>query len=345
MTVKLSICIATYNRAKFIGETLESILPQVTEEVEIVIVDGASTDNTEQVMHHYLQMYNCIHYVRLPTKGGVDQDYCKAVEFAKGEYCWFFTDDDLLKPNAINTVLSEVKKGYSLIIINFQVRNGDFLKILEEKRLQICENEIYNELQYEKLFHRIVLCISFIGCVVINRDMWQQREKKQYLGTEFIHVGVIFQAPFPAPALVIAEPQIIIRYGNAQWTPRAFEIWMFKWPNLINSFVHISEKTRIEQQMKNPFKKLSYIISSRARGEYSMKEYLKWFASKDTTLWFRITALFIAVLPCFFVNFIMLSYLKMVRKEKILSIYNLENNKYNIIKLMRLKKKKEVICI
>ena len=36
----LSICIATYNRARFIGETLDSIIPQVTPAVEIVIVDG-----------------------------------------------------------------------------------------------------------------------------------------------------------------------------------------------------------------------------------------------------------------------------------------------------------------
>ncbi len=52
----LSICIATYNRAEYIGETLESIIPQVTDEVEIVIVDGASTDNTSSVVKHYIEV-------------------------------------------------------------------------------------------------------------------------------------------------------------------------------------------------------------------------------------------------------------------------------------------------
>ena len=46
----LSICIATHNRADYIGETLDSIIPQLTDEVEIVVVDGASTDATRTVM-------------------------------------------------------------------------------------------------------------------------------------------------------------------------------------------------------------------------------------------------------------------------------------------------------
>ena len=131
----LSICIATYNRAEYIGETLESIIPQMTSEVEIVVVDGASTDNTGNVVKRYVEDCRQINYILLPSKGGVDQDFCKAVEFAKGEYCWLFPDDDLLKPGAISTVLNEIPKGYSLIIVNAQVMNKDFSKVLENKRL------------------------------------------------------------------------------------------------------------------------------------------------------------------------------------------------------------------
>ena len=151
-TPLISICIATYNRAEYIGETLESIIPQVTDEVEIVIVDGASTDGTCDVVKSYIEACKQINYVQLPFKGGVDQDFCKAVEFAKGEYCWLFTDDDLLKPNAISTVLNEITKGYSLIIVNAQVMNKDFSKILENKRLRIDTNEIYDESMLEQLF-------------------------------------------------------------------------------------------------------------------------------------------------------------------------------------------------
>jgi glycosyltransferase involved in cell wall biosynthesis len=63
-TPLLSICIATYNRADYIGETLDSIIPQLTDNVELLVVDGASTDNTEDVVRTYTDPR--IRYVRLP---------------------------------------------------------------------------------------------------------------------------------------------------------------------------------------------------------------------------------------------------------------------------------------
>jgi len=49
---RLSICIPTYNFGRFIGETLDSILPQATEDVEVTVVDGASTDNTADIVEN-----------------------------------------------------------------------------------------------------------------------------------------------------------------------------------------------------------------------------------------------------------------------------------------------------
>jgi abequosyltransferase len=46
----LSICIATYNRGGYIGETLDTIIPQLDNDVELLVVDGASTDNTKDVV-------------------------------------------------------------------------------------------------------------------------------------------------------------------------------------------------------------------------------------------------------------------------------------------------------
>lgn len=313
--LSLSICIATYNRAEYIGETLESIIPQLTDEVEIVIVDGASTDNTSNVVKRYADVCKQINYIRLPAKGGVDQDYCKAVEYAKGEYCWLFPDDDLLKPDAISTVLKEIPKGYSLIVVNAQLMSKDFLKVLDNNRLQIDTNEIYDESKFEQLFDRVIPYVSFIGGVVINRDLWLQREKERYWGTEFVHVGVIFQAPLPAQALLIAKPYITIRYGNTQWASRSVEIWMFKWPNLLLSFAHISEQIRQKHQITKPWQRLKNIIIYRAMKVYSLKEYRKLFASKDSPLWWKFFALLTAIMPSAIVKLVVQAYFKMVNKE------------------------------
>ena len=307
---KLSICIATYNRAGYIGETLESIIPQLTDEVEIVIVDGASTDNTSSVVKRYIQICKQINYIRLPSKGGVDQDYCKAVEFAKGEYCWLFTDDDLLKPNAISTVLNETKNGYSLIVVNTQAKNKDLSRILSNKLLRITTNEIYDKSKFEQLFQRVILYISFIGSVVINRNLWLQREKERYFGTEFIHVGIIFQSPLPAPALIIAEPYITARFGNAQWTSRSFDIWMRKWPKLVYSFENISEQIRRKCQETQSWMRLKTVIIYRAKGEYSLKEYRKLHVSETPALWWRMVMLFIAIVPGIIAELVIFLYSK-----------------------------------
>jgi len=311
----LSICIATYNRAGYIGETLESIIPQLTDEVEIVIVDGASTDNTSTIVKSYIKTCKQIRYIRLPLKGGVDQDYCKAVEYAQGKMCWLFPDDDLLKPNAVKTVLNEVKNDYSLIVVNAQVMDKNFSEILSSRNLQIKTNEIYSKSELDKLFQRVIPYMSFIGCVVINRNLWLQREKNSYFGTEFIHIGVTFQAPLPGSALVIAEPYITIRLGNAQWTPRAFEIWMYKWPTLLCSFTDISEEIKQKYQKIPSWQRFKNIIIHRARGEYSLKEYRKWLKSENLSLWWQMGILLVAIVPIAISRLIIILYFKMVNKD------------------------------
>ena len=348
MSYKLSICIPTLNRGDFIGATLESIISQATESVEIVIVDGGSTDNTAEVVRQYQKIFPRLRYFRAdasdgkattatPSNMGFDQDCSRAVELAQGEYCWLFTDDDLLMPGAITAVLNEIHKGYSLVIVNTQVMNRDLSKVLESKRLPIDTNEIYDESKLEQLFHRVIQHISFVGCIVISRDLWMQREKTRYWGTGFIHIGVIFQAPLPAPALVVAEPYVTIRFGNAQWTPRAFEIWMYTWPNLLYSFANISEYARKNYRPKPSWARFKNIIAFRATGTYSLKEYHKYFASKDSPLWWRLVALIIAIMPACIVNLAVLIYFKTLKKEAQMDIYCFQHNENNIINIMRRK--------
>jgi hypothetical protein len=180
--------------------------------------------------------------------------------------------------------------------------------------------------------------MSFIGCIVINRDLWLQREKERYFGTEFIHIGVIFQAPLPAPALIVAEPYIIIRGDNAQWAQRAFEIWVFKWANLLYSFTNISECARENYRPKPSWARFKNVIEYRAMGTYSLKEYHKYYASKDFPLWWRLFMLIIAIMPACIVNLAVLTYFKILKKEARMEIYDLQHNKNNIVNIVRWKR-------
>ena len=312
---QLSICIATYNRAAFIGETLESIIPQLTDEVEIVIVDGASTDNTEDVVRSYLSRDERIRYERLPVKGGVDQDFCLVVEHARGRYCWLFPDDDLLRPTAVQTVLAKIREGFSLIVVNAQAKTPDFSETLIERFLAIDADVAIRPGDMDQLFERTASYLSFIGGVVIFRSLWLERDVKTYWGTEFVHVGVIFQAPLPGPALLVAEPLITIRYGNAQWTSRTFSIWMMKWPQLLWSFPTVSARAKQLVMPREPWRNLKEILYYRAIGAFGFKEFVALSQQNVSTWWWKLGALCIALLPGIVVNRVSRFLFFLVRKN------------------------------
>lgn len=298
----LSICIATLNRAAFIGETLESIIPQLTSETELVVVDGASTDSTESIINEYASRVPNLRYIRLEKNSGVDQDYSTAVERAGGKYCWLMTDDDLLKPGAVDAVLAEVRKGYSVVIVNAEVRGSDLCIVLEEKLLTFEADRIYRPGDDERLFTDVGGYLSFIGALVINKELWMSRDRESYFGSAFVHMGVVFQSALPKGASVLSTPWIMIRYGNAQWRPRAFEIWMFRWPKLVWSFDHFSPTAKRVLASEKPWHRARLLLMHRALGDYSVAQYVS--LPKDGGVLKRLSAHAIALMPRKLANFV-----------------------------------------
>ncbi len=79
----LTIAIPTYNRAAYLSECLESVLPQIQEEMEVIISNNASTDNTEEVVKKYLQ-YPFVRYYKDKKNLGVDRNVLKCLYKARG---------------------------------------------------------------------------------------------------------------------------------------------------------------------------------------------------------------------------------------------------------------------
>lgn len=312
--IKLSICIATYNRGKFIGETLDSVLSQMLPSVELVIVDGASPDNTPEVMTQYLLRYPEIRYFREQVNSGVDRDYDKAVGYAKGEYCWLMTDDDLLRTGSFSRVLTALDSNPDLVVVNAEVKNADFSAVLNSSILKFSNDKEYLKQDSQKFFSEIASYLSFIGGVVINRQLWLERDRTTYYGTLFIHVGVIFQHPLLNSIKVIAEPLIAIRYGNAMWTGRSFEIWMFKWPKLIWSFNEINNEAKSAVTPHKPWQNIKELFVCRAKGSYSSVEY-KNYICNESRGWLKFIAFLIGHFPASLANFLSVYYVS--RKEKI----------------------------
>lgn len=330
----LSICIATRNRATLIGATLESIICQATEQVEIVVLDGASTDNTGEVVRRYQESFPRLRYFRQDMNMGIDNDFANAVGLAEGEYCWLFSDDDLLKPGAIQTVLNAIKGEYGLIIPNAEVRNADLSKLLQPQRLPLVKDRVYKPSEGSLLLADVAYYLTFIGCVIIKRELWDAREKKKYFGSFFVHVGVIFQSPLPDDTLVIAKPLISIRYGNAMWFSKCFEMWMFKWPELIWSFTGYPDSVKLQVCSREPWRKAKSLLQNRAQGTYSIEEYREWLEALPKSAWTRAISKGIAYLPGRIANLLAVVYWSIIcrRSDRRVRLLDLSNSRYCVWK-------------
>ena len=303
LSIKLSICIPTHNRAMYIGETLDSIISQATDDVEIVIVDGASTDNTEETVQGFQKQFPRLRYFRGETNMGVERDTHKTVELAEGEYCWLMTSDDVLKPGAIAVVLDAINQEYGLVIVNAEVRNEDLSELLAEAKLGIDKNLEYGPEEIDQLFLDTIDYLSYMGAVIIKRSIWNAREKEPYFDTDFVHVGVIFQDVIPEKKLVISAPLISVRYGTATWTSREFEIWAFNWPAVIWSFGKIPDHTKCQISKREGWLNFRRLIIQRASGTFSFKEWNRWVRPVKGYVSSKMLVLLISFLPGMLLNF------------------------------------------
>jgi abequosyltransferase len=274
-SIRLSICITSRNRANVIGTTLENILAQCPTDVEVVVVDGASTDNSVAVVSEIATRYPQLRLLAMTGNSGLDADYDKAVQAARGTYCWLFTDDDLLAPGAIERVLKACSEEALVIIADASVHNADFTLLEKERQLRATGKLRYLEGESAEFFRECAWHLTFIGAVIVKRAFWLSRERERYYGTEFIHLGVLFQAPIPGTVVIIREPLVQIRHGVATWLTRWFEIWMYKWPKLVASFDWIDESVRREVQEPEPWTNWERLYWARTRGNYRWSHFRK----------------------------------------------------------------------
>ncbi len=119
----LSICIPTFNRSDFLDKCLNTLLPQITQfgkQIEVIVIDNASVDDTKSVVGKYLRIYSFLAYHRNDSNIGYTGNQFKCYELSNGYYTAFLSDDDLYTENLISKLYPILlTKNYSFIALNY----------------------------------------------------------------------------------------------------------------------------------------------------------------------------------------------------------------------------------
>lgn len=97
---KVSVCIPSYNHGKYIGACIESVLAQIFDDWEMVIVDNSSSDNTQEVVRDFADPR--IRFYKNETNIGVARNWNRCGSFARGEYVGFLQSDDQYLPRMLD---------------------------------------------------------------------------------------------------------------------------------------------------------------------------------------------------------------------------------------------------
>jgi glycosyltransferase involved in cell wall biosynthesis len=128
---KVSISIPTYNGALYLEECLDSAISQTFADIEIVIVDDCSTDETLGIAERYAKQDRRIRVFRNKKRLGLVGNWNKSIQYSTGEWVKFLFQDDSLDENCIEKMLKaaetkETGATKNLIVSerNFVIENG-----------------------------------------------------------------------------------------------------------------------------------------------------------------------------------------------------------------------------
>lgn len=159
---KVSVITPIYNAEKYLKSTLESVFNQTYKNLEIVLVDDCSTDNSKTIIDELMRDHYEIIYFCQPKNMGAGAARNKALELATGQYVAFLDSDDLWLPEKTEkqiNLMKEKNSPFSYAAIEMMDENSNTIK---EKR------NIKESCDYNYLLHNTIIATS---SVVIDRNV------------------------------------------------------------------------------------------------------------------------------------------------------------------------------
>jgi glycosyltransferase involved in cell wall biosynthesis len=148
----ISVCMATKDGARYLTEQLDSILPQLTPNDELIISDDASTDDTVSIIQSYND--HRIKLLRNQTPKGIPKNFEASLTASKGEFIFLTDQDDVWVSTKMKTMLTQLAQ-YDLVISDC---------VIVDDRLKIKTDSFFSWNNSGKGLIKNIFRNSYMGC-------------------------------------------------------------------------------------------------------------------------------------------------------------------------------------
>lgn len=185
--IKISIVIPAYNISQYISSCLESVLNQTWDNLEIIVVDDGSTDDTLIIVESCVAKDDRIRIIK-KENGGVTSARLTGVAAATGEFIGFVDGDDIIEPDMYERLLSNAVEysadishcGYQMVFpnrVDYYYNTGRLVKQDKQEGLRdllaglYIEPGLWNKLFHKSLFQGLLYDGIMDTSIKINEDL------------------------------------------------------------------------------------------------------------------------------------------------------------------------------
>lgn len=270
--IVLSICIPVYNCGEFLPEALDSIIAQDDPRVEIIVYDGASTDNTASLMQGYL-LRPRVKYLRGRVRGGIDADLVICVSHATGEFCWLFSGDDVMREGALAQALKWIQSGSDVVLCRHTICDIKMRYMFLHNVLipaALTTKELRDPAQRHKWFAHAATTeafFSFLSGIVVRKQTWDRGQNhSDFLGSCWAHVVRL---------LALADEGLCVTYVPEIWLDQRGQNDSFLHAGLVNRYrIAIEGYHKIAANLFGPASVEAFHIRRVLRNEFTLRMFL-----------------------------------------------------------------------
>lgn len=138
--ILVTIITVVFNGEKYIDNTIQSVLNQTYENIEYIIIDGGSTDQTIDIIRQY---NNQISYWLSEPDEGISDAFNKGIALSKGEIIGILSSDDWYEENTVEIIVEELMESYAEIICgSSQFWNNEKKDFISFSSIELLEKEM-----------------------------------------------------------------------------------------------------------------------------------------------------------------------------------------------------------